>query len=386
MTEIRRRFGAVAFGLSLAACWRPGGVAAQSVPRVTLGFGVDTLSAAWSEATWHPSVPEIYRAWSEYLSNEPGILRPNPRWSAAEQERWIAYDLVRGVAYHGAPATVVDIRPATGRDEFVVRTLFARASSTGDVRPIALTRVYAFREEGRWVFGNALPHLTADWERTRIGPIEYVMEPGRTLDRSRAERLLAFADSLAASFDVPRLEELTYYVASTPEGLHRAMGVDWTFGGTGYGYAVPANGLILSGDPVAGEESRHEMVHLLLAPVAGVLPTHGLINEGVATWYGGSSGRTRGELLGEYAEYLAARPGIGLDLILEDNVPDMGWNVAGAVVVDLVQEHGGVEAVRGLFGAGRSNDELRSALSETLGMPWTGVLAAWRERALGNRP
>ena len=128
------------------------------------------------------------------------------------------------------------------------------------------------------------------------------------------------------------------------------------------------------------------MVHLLLAPVAGVLPTHGLINEGVATWYGGSSGRTRGELLGEYAEYLAARPGIGLDLILEDNVPDMGWNVAGAVVVDLVQEHGGVEAVRGLFGAGRSNDELRSALSETLGMPWTGVLAAWRERALGDRP
>ena len=150
------------------------------------------------------------------------------------------------------------------------------------------------------------------------------------MDRSRAERLLEFADSVATSFDVPRLEALTYYVASTPEGLHRAMGVDWTFGGTGYGYAVPANGLILSGDPVAGEENRHEMMHILLAPVTAMQPAHGPINEGTATWYGGSSGRRRGKLLQEYADYLAARPEIGLDMILEDNVPDRGWNVAGA--------------------------------------------------------
>ena len=220
------------------------------------------------------------------------------------------------------------------------------------------------------------PRLTAEWERTRIGPIEYVMEPGRTVDWRRAERLLAFADSLAASFDVPRPEALSYYVASTPEGLHRATGVDWTFGGTGYGYAVAVNGLILSGDPVAGEESRHEMVHILPAPVAGVQPTHGLINKGVATWYGGSSGRTSGELLREYAGYLATRPEIGMDLILEDNVPDMGWNTAGAVVVEFFHEEGGIEALRGLFGAGRSNEQLRSALSETLGMPWTSVLTA----------
>ena len=37
-------------------------------------------------------------------------------------------------------------------------------------------------------------------------------------------------------------------------------------------------------------------------------------------------------------------------------------------------------------GAGRSNEQLRSALSEALGMPWASVLIAWRERALGNGP
>ena len=376
----------IACGLCVAFCL-PGSVIAQSVPRVALGFGVDTLSAAWSQAAWHAHVPAIYRAWSEYLSNQPGMLRPNSSWSSTEQETWIAYDLTRGAAYHGAPATVVDIRPVPGGDEFIVKTLFARTSEAQDVRPIALTRVYATQEDGRWVFGNAMPRLTADWERTQVGPIEYVTEPGRLLNRGRAERLLTFGDSIAASFDVPRLEALTYYVASSPEELHRVMGIDRTFGGGGYGYAVPANCLILSGDPVAGEENRHELVHILLSPLTADGRTHGLVNEGVATWYGGSMGRMYPELLTEYAGYLAARPGITLDTILEDNSPDRGWNVAAAVVVDLLNERGGTEAVRRLFGAGRANEELRLALSDALGMPWERVLAAWRESVLrAGRP
>ncbi len=381
-----RQLGVQGCSLCVALCL-PRSVIAQSVPRVGLGFGVDTVSAAWSEAAWHSHVPAIYRAWSEYLSNQPGALRPNPRWSLAEQEAWVAYDLTRGAAYHGAPATVVDIRPVPGGDEFIVKTLFARTSETQDIRPIALTRVYATQEGGRWVFGNALLRLTADWERTRIGPIEYVTEPGRPLSRSRAERLLTFADSIADSFDVPRLEALSYYVASSPEELHRVMGIDWTFGGLGYGYAAPANRLILSGDPVKEEENRHELVHILLAPLATERPTHGLVNEGVATWYGGSSGRTFPELMTEYAGYLAGRPEITLDTVLESNSPDRGWRVGGAVVVELAYAHGGLEAIRRLLRAGRSNEELRLELSKVLGMPWERVLTTWRERVLrAGRP
>ena len=316
----------IACGSCVAFCL-PGSMVAQSVPRVGLGFGVDTLSAAWSQAAWHAHVSAIYRAWSEYLSNQSGMLRPNPTWSSAEQETWIAYDLTQGAAYHGAPATVVDIRPVPGGDEFIAKTLFARTSESQDVRPIALTRVYVTQEEGRWVFGNALPRLTGDWERMRVGPIEYVTEPGQPFNRSRAERLLTFGDSIAASFDVPRLEALTYYMASGPEELHRVMGIDWTFGGLGYGYAV-------IGNPVAGEEHRHELVHILLPRITVERPTHGFVNEGLVVRYGGSMGQTFPELLTEYAGYLAARPEITLDTILEANSPDKGWNVAGAVVVD----------------------------------------------------
>lgn len=359
-------------------------VMAQSVQRVIPGFGVDTTSAAWSDLSWHSAVPEIYRAWKEYLLNQPGTLSPNPRWSAQEQRRWPGYDLTSFIAYKGASATVVDIRPVGEEvlDEFVVKTLFSRVlAENRDVKPVALTRVYALRENGEWVFGNALTRLTSDWERVQVGPIEYVVEPGRELDRTRAENAVAFADSLSMTFDVPRLQRLTYYVAGSPERLHRIMGVDWTFGGLGYGYANRANDLILSGDPTFGEENRHELVHVVLGPLFAEGLTHSLMSEGIATWLGGSMGRTFPELLVEYADYLEAFPEITVDGVLAAN-NDEGLRPTGAVLLELVHDRGGVSAVQELMRTGRSDEELRLAVARLLDVPWEEVVLRWREHVL----
>ena len=351
----------------------------QSVPRVIPGFGVDTTSAAWSDLSWHSAVPEIYQAWSEYLLNQPGSLSPNPRWSAQEQGQWLAYDLTSGVAYHGASATVVDIRPVL--DEFIVKTLFSRVVGEKEVMPVALTRVYAFRENGEWVFGNALTRLTSDWERVKVGPIEYVLEPGRALDRTRAEGAVAFADSLALIFDVPRLQNLTYYVLDSPEEVHRIMGVDWTLGGSGYGYAFTGNDMIINGDPTFGEDNRHELTHMLIARLLTQGLSHSLMGEGIATWLGGSMGRNLSELLGEYADYLEVHPEITVDSVLTAN-DDVGWRPTGAVLVDMVHDHGGMSAVRELMRTGRSDEELRLALARLLDLPWDEIVVQWREHVL----
>ena len=375
------RLGAlVGIGIAILV---PAGAAAQLVPRVVPGFGVDTSSGAWSDLEWQSSVPEIFRAWREYLSNEPGRLSPNPLWSRLEQQQNLAYDLTSGIAYKRASATVVDIRPVREdtQDEFVVKTLFSRVQGANqDVRPIALTRVYAILQNGEWVFGSALGRLTGDWQRFEVGPFEYFVAPGREFDRTRAERAVAFADSLSLIFDLPRLQGLRYYVANGPEEVHRIMGVDWTFGALGYGYAVSGNDMILSGDPTFGEENRHEITHIILVPVVSEGLTHSLISEGLATWLGGSMGRTLPELLAEYADYLVAYPDISVDTILEANDPDRGWSPTGAVLVDLVHDQGGILAVQELLRTGRSDQDLRRALTRLLGTPWQEIHALWRER------
>jgi hypothetical protein len=333
-------------------------------------------------------VPEIYRAWRAYLRARPERQGPTPLWSAAEQRRWPQYDLTAVIAYQGFPATVVDIRPTRpgASDEFVVRTLFATASGrTRDVRPLALTRVYAVREEGHWVFASALPRLTRDWRRESVGPISYVLEPGHRFDRRRAERALRFADSVAAAFRLPRIAPLTYYVTDTPEAMYRILGVDWTIGGIG-GYASRPNRMIFSGNPTVGEEYRHEFAHVVLGPLVPATGTHHVVEEGAATWLGGSLGHDHPALMREYAAFLHARPAVTLDSVLFGaGDPELGRNPAGAALVEMAHQRGGVAAVTTLLGIGRSDAELRATLERVLGEPWPAIAQRWRAHVLAFR-
>ncbi len=357
-------------------------------PAVALGFGVDTAQTAWSETSWHQAVPGIVRAWSAYLGATPGTPAADTLWSAAERKAWPAYDLTLATGRQGFPATILDVqpvRPGSG-DVYQVKTLFAAASGAEhEVRAVALTRVFAVRENGRWAFGNALPRLTATWPRRRVGQITFVYPPDHRFDSLRARRAVAFADSLATAFRVARPPAFTYYLADGPEQLFRAMGIDWSFGGQGYGYAIRADDLLLSGDPSFGEENRHELTHYVLSPLLqrGRVPP--LAGEGLASWLGGSVGLRYEQMMREYAVYLADRPQITLDSVLAPTPVDLGERPAGAMLAAMVAEHAGVAGLKALLVAGPTADDLRTTVSRLLGMPWPAVDAEWRRRILAFR-
>ena len=360
--------------------------AAQNPLRVVPGWGVDTTAAgvAWSDVARARDVRDIYRRWAEYLHSNPRMQRTTSLWSAAEQRMWPHYDLTASIAYQGSSATVLDIRPAPEEpDTWIVKTLFASTVGPAhDVKPIALTRVYAIREAGAWVFSNALPRLTREWRREVVGPITYVLEPGYPFDRTRAENAVQWADSVAVAFGVGPLDELTYYLTGSPETVYRIIGVDWGPGGTSYGYASYGNRLIFSGVPAAGEDYRHELAHFVLGPLQADGRTHRIVSEGVATWLGGSMGRDFDALLAEYATYLRVHPDVTLDTVLEPEGPDRGTRPAGAVLAVMAFERGGIEAVKMLLASGRTDAELRSALEDILRAEWPEVVARWRARAM----
>lgn len=368
--------------VAATAAWNTAPTAAQQVPRVIMGWGVDTTAGAWADHTWQRNAVEVVRLWKQYLLNEAGSLRPTDAWSAAEQKLWPAYDLTTGTAYKGFPATILDVRPSVeDSTEFVIRTLFASATGDAhDVRPIALTTVYATRENDRWVLSNALPRRTRDWHRTNVGRFTFVVE-GREVNRVRAQRTIAFADSIAAMFGVPPLERITYYVARNTESLHRAMGIEWTFGAMGGGYAITGNNVVLSGNAF-GEENRHEIVHMVLSPIVAERRTHGLIAEGIPNYFGGSVGLPYRDLVAHYATYLTANPHITLDAVLAQGSIDVGWNPAGAVLVDLIYRAGGADALQQLLRSGRSSDELKATVTRLLGITWPDVERRWKEHII----
>ena len=357
----------------------------QDSVRVVPGWGLDTSSTGSGDYTTQGPVPEIYRAWRDYLRSDAQRQSPTKYWSAAEQRKWSRYDIAGGYAYQGFPATVLSIQLARpgATDEYVVRTLFASADGPAkDVKPIALTRVYAIRESGHWVFANALPRLTRDWKRHVIGHITYIVQPGHNFDEGKARSAVRFADSVATMFGVQPITDLNYYVADTPEEIHRILGLDFMVGGEQASYADPGKRIILVGSSVFGENHRHELTHFALAALTWTPNTPGIINEGTATWLGGSLGKSFPDVMREYAAFLVAHPNINLDSVLTVEDHDLGTRPAGAALVEMTYQHGGIPAVKALMASGRTDAQLRMAVQKSLEMSWPEIKRMWRAHVL----
>jgi hypothetical protein len=248
------------------------------------------------------------------------------------------------------------------------------------------TTVFAVREDAKWVFSGALFRRTRSWRREAVGRINYVIEPSYPFSAARAERSLAWADSVATALAVPALGQLTYYVAGNRAQIYHAMGVesdsvDGLPGGSMKRWRNQP--LVFSGDPVFGEAHRHELAHILLVPLMTARTT-GLASEAVAGWLGGTAGMDFPTATGRLGEYLDGRPEVTLDSLIAAS--GNRWHIpAGALLCAMVHARGGDAAVRQFLDSGPSMPEFRLGMERVFGQPWPAIAAEWRRQALARR-
>lgn len=353
---------------------------ASHTPRVVLGFGVDTSKAPENE---------IMRLWRGYLADHPESTHPSRFWSAAEQAVFADFDILRTYVFQGFPQyTVTQLGPAQGLDStYVLRTLVSTVDSAKDVRPLALFRVYAVRESGRWVLANALPRGTRSWRRETLGRVTFIFPPQHSFNRVAARSTAAFVDSLAKAFQLPPPKEIQYYFTDNLTETFRAAGLEFfpTGPDTLGGRAQVTNHLVLVGASSGGESYRHEVAHIVLGSLVSA-QTNRLVGEGLATWAGGSGGLDYRQLLPGLQQYLKANPEASLTSALTDPPTrqgslDVGYDGA-AVLCEMVFEKGGVSAVRRLVNAGQSPQEVLSVAERILGLDRRRLEMEWRARVL----
>jgi hypothetical protein len=240
--------------------------------------------------------------------------------------------------------------------------------------------VYARRDGDRWALVNALPFETSAWTREQRGRIAYRVAPTLRFDEAKAVRAAAFVDSLAAAFGLQAPARIDYYVTESVDQAMAIIGVvvPERYGAAG-GFAKPVNAQVFSGIPALGEEYRHELAHVVLLPIIRGGRTSLIASEGVPTWLGGTAGRDFRGSVRQLASSLSAQPALDLDRIVDDmRVSSDIRNAAGAVLAEMVNEVGGVDAVRAyLTTPGRG---IREVLERVLHRPWPEITAEWRRR------
>jgi hypothetical protein len=339
----------------------------------------------------------VRRTWSDYLSSKNSRYSanagtPSPLWLESEQRRWPVYDLAGFYLADGATPEILSITRVSRRNgvsdaEYRIVTLF-RSADAKTTQPNWWTEmtvtVYAVRVGDEWRLSNALDRNTRDWLRHTVGPITYVHERSYRYNAERARRAVDFVDSVAKAFEVPRLAATTYYLATSSDEVYALMGLEsmMKFGSTG-GVAQPVNHQLFSGIPAIGEEYRHELAHLLFAPLCCAQTSY-FVSEGVATWLGGTAGADFPTAVRSLAGFLAERPSVSLDSLIDGTFKTTQVYPAAGVLVSMAVERRGPSAVKELFRAGRSARELRTALETMLGQTWPTIATEWRSRVLAS--
>jgi hypothetical protein len=345
---------------------------AQVAPAaVSVSFGIDTTIA---------DVGDIVRLMRAYLAKPDSSARSRGLWSTATDFDRRIGDLTTE-AYQGFPATMVSIASdGPGDSLYVVRVLYASADSTRQIiSPLALQRLFAVREPGatfNFRLSGALPRLTHEWEQRTSGPVTFWSAPGQKPNPAKIAHASSFVDSVATLFQVPPPRHLDMYLGRSLEEVQRARGLDFfpaASADRGLGGGAVSTGIVLVGNPALGEAYLHELAHAVLSPT---VPTrNGLFNEGVATWLGGSRGRTPREVYARLRQIQAERPALTVGQVLNRNIPDAAteemtdaFYATGAVVVDAVYRRAGIAGLRALAQLSNDPNVLLSALPTQLGL------------------
>ena len=376
------------FVASLVGCSLAGGALAaqEPSPSVSVGFGVDTT------ITDVRNVVSLVRA---YLAKPDTTARTRGLWSKSTEFDRMIGDIAAGRVNQGFPATVVGIIPAMSGDSvYVVRILYAHADSSG-VSPLALERLYAVRESGApfaFRLSSAFPRVTNRWERRSKGPLTFLYAPGQRPNSARIDRAARFVDSVAKLFSVPVPRHLDVVVGSSMDDVERAIGIDFFPEPSGPGQrsgGLNLGSILLSGNPAIGEAYLHEFVHAVLGPTlrAGSV----LLAEGVATWLGGSRGRTPREMYALLQRYQQSDPTLtfsglarsGFQLDDADRASNLLY-ATGALVANAIYRRAGISGLREVYQVKGDADALLRAISTTLGLSPTDSTALdtwWRSEA-----
>jgi hypothetical protein len=173
----------------------------------------------------------------------------------------------------------------------------------------------------KYYFYNMENYATRNWGKRQVGSIEYIFP--HSLNLKKAKEMHKISTRIAKRFNQP-VTNVKYYKCEDPVQIFRILGLDYTdemYISTVGGLAKYWNNTIYAGNN--SEMYAHEFIHVYSRKA---FPNSlKVVDEGYATYFGGSGGFTLDQLKTKAKQYLAAHPDVDITanaLNFEETIPE----------------------------------------------------------------
>lgn len=257
--------------------------------------------------------------------------------------------------------TILALLPVIKNQEYVIKIAYIGVSADKQAKLKLIATLVAKKKKDNYYIYNAVDYNTRNWNKRQVGSIYYIF-PNK-LDVGKAREMDRISHELARKFATPIIP-VTYYRCDDPEQLLKMMGYDYIpnmYLSMHAGFSAYWNYTLLAGNN--SELYVHELVHFYTAKL---FPHYTrIMNEGYATYLGGSGGLTLHQLKVLTKRYLDRHPGLDItkryiDFGLIDGGYIFTYIVSGLICKDIESRYG-FNKIAELFDAS-DNDQYFKAL------------------------
>lgn len=275
----------------------------QSEYHFTVNPNIDTLE--------QPN-PLLISNLEQFLSTKNNDLASNTLWDSTDFDRykypfksiyWIETGWPKKYNYNPSLTAIV---PAGAENQYILKLAFMETQNENSVFLKAIYNIMASVEDDKVVFSSYTSYATQDWQQESLGSFTYLSSPARTFSMEDARKQEEFAEYLSKFFGITKIPIL-YYSCVDLEEMFNIMGYDynWQMYLHETGGQVGFNNILYSGNN--RDIYKHEVVHIYLASYFST-KWNSLLNEGIATYMGGSGELTFQEHRANLAKYVAEHP------------------------------------------------------------------------------
>jgi hypothetical protein len=311
--------------------------------------------------------------------NEAETWKPRSCWLQSDYERFsypTAY--LNGLAqykqdYNYFKPSVVSASQIESGKAYLLRVAYVGAMDTNKYAIAAIAYIGAsFSDDSVCTLQQPTDMLVKDWQTHTVGRIRFHIRPGQTINIAEAQRSDSFNTYIAGLLQLPPVS-FDYYSCKDAEQTFQLSGYDFTQGmylNTGvYGSADFYAKRVFAANN--SEYYPHEICHLYVAQLDDGLASSYIINEGIATYFGGAAGHPLPYHLKALANYLSQYSNTTFEALLQKGnfpiTPETNLLKAlGGMMVQMVWESKGLPGLKRLYNT--DNKDLVSSFGNIMGI------------------